>query len=151
MSSTSTELQSDEELLRLTQLRRLGVVDCLINPTDVTPVSDPKVAKAVLTALDGIDKQILARMRLDVDNKSADTDRQMATLLSQIANQRLREGNPFKVVTPVENTAIRQIQPPPEIVDKFEFQDEEMIVKRSTGNYADFMARMDPIMAAKDE
>lgn len=151
MSSLDNGLPSDEELLRLTQLRRLGVVNAMLTPGPEHEHIDAKVAKVALSALDGIDKQILSLRRLEVDNKSADTDRQMALLLSQVANQRMREaGNPFKVAEGEVVNPTRSLAPPPEIVGEFEFQPEEMQVKRSDGNYHDFMARMDPIMAEKD-
>lgn len=147
MSSLSTELPSDEELLKLTQRKRLALVDSLLS-TDPEAINyDPKVVKVALNALDGIDKQVLGLKRLEVDNKSADNDRQMAAILSQIANQRMREqGNPFKVSEPIPDTIPRTIAPPPEVAGEFEFMPEEMQVKRSNGNYHEFIERMDPLM-----
>ncbi len=148
MSSLSTELPSDEELLKLTQRKRLALVDSLLSTDPDTINYDPKVVKVALNALDGIDKQVLGLKRLEVDNKSADNDRQMATILAQIADQRMREhGNPFKATTPISDATPRTIAPPPEVVGEFDFMPEEMQVKRSNGNYHEFIERMDPIMS----
>jgi hypothetical protein len=148
MSSLSTELPSDEELLKLTQRKRLALVDCLLSTDSDSINYDPKVVKVALSALDGIDKQVLGLKRLEVDNKSADNDRQMAAILSQIANQRMREhGDPFKVANTTPDAPPRVIAPPPEVVGEFDFMPEETQVKRSNGSYHEFIERMDPIMA----
>lgn len=87
-------LNNEEATLKFTQTERMRVIARLGTDEALT---DPKVASVVLKALDGLDKQVLTIKRLNIEQQSADTDKDVALLLAQASERRFREGsNPFR-------------------------------------------------------
>lgn len=74
----------DNDTLNYTQKVRQMVVSDLI--TGGMP-KDPKDRAQLLAALDGMDRQVLTKQKIKVDEKVADADRHAATILAQVLAQ----------------------------------------------------------------
>lgn len=85
--------QNSDELLKLTQKLRIQYINSTLND-----ISDPKTAKAMLTAAKDIDSQILTIKRIDADNNNSEEDRQMALRLNRqtVELARLTGNDPFR-------------------------------------------------------
>lgn len=87
-------LDNEESTLSFTQRERLRVVNAL---GAENLIGDPKCATVLLKALDGMDKQVLTQKKLNIEQQSADSDKEIALLLAQSSERRSREmSNPFR-------------------------------------------------------
>lgn len=64
--------------------------------------ADPKIASAKAKLLDGIDKQILTRQRIQVESKQADTNEAVAREYIQQVRKMAKGENFARVETPVD-------------------------------------------------
>lgn len=67
--------------------------------------ADPKVANAKAKVLDGIDKQILTRQRIQVESKQADTNEAVAREYIQQVRKLAKGENLSRVDTPIDKTS----------------------------------------------
>lgn len=108
--------EDDEENLKITQRARMLIIN---NNLKGDKLDDPKFQAQVNKSLDAIDKQILTRKRLEIENKNANTNEAnkdlVAAMLSQMATPNVFAA---KVVDP--NRKIPELGPdipPPQLVE----------------------------------
>lgn len=108
--------ENDDENLKITQRARMLLVNTNLKDDRL---GDPKFQAQLNKSLDAIDKQILTRKRLDIENRNANTNEAnkdlVAAMLSQMATPNVLAA---KVVDP--NRKIPELGPdipPPVLVD----------------------------------
>ncbi|QZA70939.1 hypothetical protein AH06_165 [Erwinia phage AH06] len=89
----------DAALMRRMQMRRLGIVDDILDEKDGesgAPIKasnqDPKMLKIALTAMGDIDKSIINRQRLDLEQKAQDNDETQGALIIGAVKEVLAAG-----------------------------------------------------------
>jgi hypothetical protein len=96
--ATDYELD-DAALMRRMQMRRLGIVEDILDEKDEAsgaPVKanrqDPKMLKIALTAMTDIDKSIINRQRIDLETKAAESDEAQGAIIAGAIKQVLAAG-----------------------------------------------------------
>lgn len=85
-------IKDDESVLALAQQQRLHVLNQLRSQSD-----DPKAARVVLAALDGMEKQVLTQRKLDIEEDSSKSQGDMAKSIAAISESISRQHkNPFR-------------------------------------------------------
>ncbi|AUG85945.1 hypothetical protein BOSOLAPHORUS_158 [Erwinia phage vB_EamM_Bosolaphorus] len=89
----------DAALMRRMQMRRLGIVEDILDAKDEqsgAPVKanlqDPKMLKIALTAMGDIDKSIINRQRLDLEQKAQENDEAQGAVIIGAVKQVLAAG-----------------------------------------------------------
>lgn len=77
--------QSDEESLNYTQTIRFRVVEDLVAGGKIP--NDPKDRAQLLATLDGMDRQVLTKQKIKIEEKAADADRLAAQVLATVVAQ----------------------------------------------------------------
>jgi len=98
MAATDFELD-DGALMRRMQMRRLGIVEDILDEKDDesgAPIraskQDPKMLKIALTSMADIDKSIINRQRLDLETKAQESDEAQAAIVGNVIKQVLSAG-----------------------------------------------------------
>lgn len=127
-------IDQDDDFLGRTQAERWKIL------TELDQGADPKVANAKAKVLDGIDKQILTRQRIQVDSKQADTNEAVAREYIQQV-RRLSKGENFaKADTPVDKVGF---QLPGEILPGIPIVKGSTAVGVADEKYDEFTKRVD--------
>ncbi len=101
MTTATTTVQPDDELLVTTQAQRMAIVAHL---TKKELPEDPAILKVLLQTLDGVDKQVLGKKRLQVDEAGHKSQENSAVILANVLRDASRI-KPFMVQTPVQRDA----------------------------------------------
>lgn len=114
------DLDSADEVYRYTQTQRLVVAEAVL-PSGITAADlkqlDPKLLNIALKSIDGMDKQVLARQRMETDKEIAQDDKETARLITSAMAEMV--GNPFeKTNAPTDNEGAMPTPdlPEPEVV-----------------------------------
>lgn len=98
MAASDYELD-DAALMRRMQMRRLGIVEDILDEKDSEsgapiPASkqDPKMLKIALTSMSDIDRSIINRQRLDLETKAQESDEAQAAIVGSVIKQVLTAG-----------------------------------------------------------
>lgn len=96
--ATDFELD-DAALMRRLQMRRLGIVEDILDEKDTesgAPIpatrQDPKMLKIALTSMSDIDKSIINRQRLDLETKAQESDEAQSAIIGSVIKQVLGAG-----------------------------------------------------------
>lgn len=96
--ATDFELD-DAALMRRMQMRRLGIVEDILDAKDGesgAPLKainqDPKMLKIALTSMSDIDKSIINRQRLDLEQKAQENDEAQGAVIAGAIKQVLAAG-----------------------------------------------------------
>lgn len=144
----------DEDSLNYTQNIRKRVVEDLIQGGKMP--SDPKDRAQLLATLDGMDRQVLTKQKIKIEEKSADADRLAAEVMAAIVAQ-TRGRSPFE--RPVIEGQVVQPRLGAPVLDtskipKFEPVPGETDVGIADMNCETFMAKFDdqlPASASEDD
>lgn len=107
MSNAQAELEKDDGLLARTQESRLRIAtELLSKPLDQIDAKDTSNA---LKALDGIDKQIMSKRRLQMEDKQGNQHAQAAALIATVL-ARVGSSRPYRVE--LDHDESEDYQPP---------------------------------------
>lgn len=94
MSAAEKTDMTGEEILSYTQRVRLSLINKITNGGESMP-EDPKDRMALLSTLDGIDRQELGKLKIDAKQNNSATERLVAAALTNLIGAGLNGRNPF--------------------------------------------------------
>ncbi len=144
MSQIQATTQTIDDIdLEYTQNKRRSLIDLLTSDMSAL-VSDPAQASLALKAMEGIDKQILGRKRLEVDKDNSVALQQQAFAISQILSKNSGGKNPFLL------TGDSASSPPTSYLPDFQVNPGELSTTLDTERSDDFLARMKALEEQKE-
>ena len=134
------DVMSGDQLLDYTRRSRVNIITQL---SEGEAIKDPKVARTVLAALDGLDKQELGLRKIDAAERTSAAERMVAaTLTALMAGKELAGVNPFEAGGPGAVPAARTVPVPALPVTEITLNPGELDVGVSGDNLQTFADRV---------
>lgn len=134
MSAEVVTISRDDAALEYTLGARMDLARKLLSQPPET--TDPKDISNALKALDGIDKQVINKKRLVLEDKAANENAKAARLIADVLRG-VQGARPYESPVPVE----REIPMLPDFDEPLQLVPGETDINAQQGSYEEFMAK----------